>query len=280
MTRWRWVRVAACAALAAGAGLSSAQAATHKADGGLALVGPHARIVTALPDGSHPAQVSFGPGEDSDPAYSPDGSRIAFASTRTGGGDIYVMNADGTGVVRLTTNPLEEGQPSWSPDGSRIAFTRCGSTNCNIWAMASTGANQLPVTNGPGNVDLETDPAWSPGGHLIAFRAILQGQLCNRISVVHPDGSGRRALTSCHRQSVGGTQDFSPTWSQDGTRIAFARFYDATLRIRISRIMVMRRDGAGAHAVTPPSMSASDPAGRRMGPRSPSPGTSRTKTTR
>jgi WD40 repeat protein len=260
MTRWRGARAAAFAALVMCAGTSSAQAAAHHADGGLAFVVPGARIATALPDGSHLTRVSSGPGKDVDPAFSPDGARIAFESTRTGGGDIYVMNADGTGLVQLTSDPREDGQPTWSPDGSQIAFTRCGQTNCNIWAMTSAGANQHQVTNGPGNLDLETDPAWSPGGHWIAFRAILAGQHCNKITIVHPDGTGRQALTTCSHQHTGGTQDFSPTWSPDGSRIAFWRFYDVTVRRRIDQIMVMHRDGSGVHAITPTSMSASNPA--------------------
>ncbi len=258
MTRWRWARVVAFAVLAAGVGVSSAQAARHKAAAGLAFVVPGARIATAMPDGSGRVTVSAGPGKDLDPAFSPDGTRIAFASTRTGGGDIYVMNADGTGVVRLTTDPGEDAQPAWSPDGSEIAFTRCGSTSCHIWAMTSAGANQHRITTPAGA--LETDPAWSPGGHWIAFRAILVGQLCNKITIVRPDGTGRRALTTCSRRRTGGTQDFSPSWSQNGARIVFWRFYDVTVRRRIDRIMVMRRDGSGVHAVTPASMSASDPA--------------------
>ncbi len=258
MARWRWGRALALAALVSGAGLSSAQAATPAANGGLAFVAPNARIVRALPDGSHRVQVSHGPGKDLDPAYSPDGTRIAFDSTRTGGGDIYVMNADGSGVVRLTTDPAEDSQPAWSPDGNRIAFTRCGSTACHIWVMTSAGANQHPITNSGGA--LETDPAWSPDGHLIAYRAILLGGLCNRIRVVRPDGSGGRALTSCRRQNTGGTQDFSPTWSPDGTRIAFDRSYDATLRVTVDRIIVMKRDGSGKHFVTPLAMTAFDPA--------------------
>jgi Tol biopolymer transport system component len=261
MTRWRGLRVATFAALVLCAGVSSAQAAHHhEADAGLAVVVPGARIATAMPDGSGQVTVSAGPGKDVDPAFSPDGAQIAFESTRTGGGDIYVMNADGTGVVQLTSDPGEDAQPTWSPNGSQIAFTRCGSTNCNIWAMTSAGANQHQVTNGPGNADLETDPAWSPGGHWIAFRAILAGQHCNKITIVRPDGTGRRAVTNCTLRHMGGTQDFSPTWSPDGDRIAFWRFYDLTVRRRIDRIMVMSRGGSHLHAITPASMSASDPA--------------------
>jgi hypothetical protein len=80
------------------------------------------------------------------------------------------------------------------------------------------------------------------------------------ITVVRPDGTGRRVLTSCSRRRTGGTQDFSPTWSPDGDQIAFWRFYDLTVRRRVDQIMVMRREGSGLHAVTPPTESASDPA--------------------
>jgi Tol biopolymer transport system component len=126
MTRWRWASVLPLAVLAWGGGPGSAQAAKHEADGGLAFVVPGARIATAMPDGSGQVTVSAGPGKDVDPAFSPDGRRIAFESTRTGGGDIYVMNADGTGLAQLTTDPDEDAQPTWSPNGSQIAFTRCG----------------------------------------------------------------------------------------------------------------------------------------------------------
>jgi Tol biopolymer transport system component len=254
-----WARGLVLAVLVAGAGVSSAQGATPVANGGFAFVAPNARIVTALPDGSGRVQVSHGPGKDLDPAISSDGTKIAFDSTRTGGGDIYVMNADGSGVVRLTTDIAEDSQPAWSPDGARIAFTRCGTVNCNIWVMTSAGANPHPITNGRGGA-LETDPAWSPDGQLIAFRAILHGGLCNRIWVVHPNGTGPRALTSCHRQSMGGTQDFSPTWSPDGRQIAFDRSYEATLRLTIDRILIMKRDGSGKHFVTPLAMTAFGPA--------------------
>lgn len=58
------------------------------------------------------------------PAWSPDGRQIAFTGDKDGNREIYVMNADGTGLVRLTDNTVEDGTPSWSPHGRQIAFAR------------------------------------------------------------------------------------------------------------------------------------------------------------
>ena len=61
---------------------------------------------------------------DDEPAWSPDGTQIAFTSNRPAANlDIYVMNADGTGQTRLTNNAARRPDPAWSPDGTKIAFT-------------------------------------------------------------------------------------------------------------------------------------------------------------
>ena len=61
---------------------------------------------------------------DGRPAWSPNGAKIAFTSTKNGNVDIYVMNADGTGQTRLTQDPAMDSGPAWSPDGARIAFSQ------------------------------------------------------------------------------------------------------------------------------------------------------------
>ena len=73
-------------------------------------------------DGSGPTRLTNNAAADVEPAWSPDGSRIAFASTRDGNFEIYVMNADGSNQTRLTNNAAADDQPAWSPDGTRIAF--------------------------------------------------------------------------------------------------------------------------------------------------------------
>jgi Tol biopolymer transport system component len=86
-------------------------------------------IVVRQPDGSM-SVLTDDPGLDLDPAWSPDGSRIAWSSDAQATGlHIWIMDADGSDQTRLTTNDRFETDPAWSPDGTRIAYV----SRSNIW---------------------------------------------------------------------------------------------------------------------------------------------------
>lgn len=93
------------------------------------------------------------------PTWSPDGTQIAFHSSRDGNKEIYVMNADGSGLTRLTDNAASDLRPAWSPDGTRIAFSSNRDGNMEIYVMGSSGSNPTNLTN---NLAEDTNAAWHP----------------------------------------------------------------------------------------------------------------------
>ena len=89
------------------------------------------------------------------PAWSPDGTRIVYTKS----GDIFVINADGSGQTRLTDHPAGDWEPRWSPDGGKIIFTSDRDGNREIYVMNPDGSNPINLTNSAEN---EEQPSWSP----------------------------------------------------------------------------------------------------------------------
>src|SRR5438128_1767197 len=96
-------------------------------------------------DGSGMTDLTSSLAKDESPAWSHDGSKIAFMSSRGGGAlEIFVMNSDGTGVVPVTSGSLQAEFPSWSPDGAYIAFDR----SLHIWVTKVDGSQAWQITSG------------------------------------------------------------------------------------------------------------------------------------
>jgi TolB protein len=112
-------------------------------------------------------------GFNSWPAYSPDGKRIAFGSSRDGDYEIYVMDADGGKVRRLTKSPGLDARPAWSPDGKRIAFTSNRDGNYEIYVMNADGTKLQRVTNHPERDDYA---AWHPDGKQLVIVSERSGK--------------------------------------------------------------------------------------------------------
>jgi Tol biopolymer transport system component len=175
-------------------------------------------------DGGSRRRLTDHTANDSAPAVSPDGTRIAFESDRDGNAEVYVMNADGSNVVRLTNDPARDQAPAWSPDGRRLAFTsnRDNRASADVYIMQVDGSGLDRVTNDLAN----WAPQFSPDGRHLAV------QVNQDLHVISLDDRSRRVLTA------GRDNGMNPTWAPDGQRLAFV-----TTRNGRSEIFTMNADG-------------------------------------
>jgi len=184
-------------------------------------------IYSVNPDGTSQTRLTNNSVGDGEPAFSPNGSKIAFVSDRfTGNDGIFVMNADGTGQTRLADS-FADGGPTWSPDGSRIAFV--GRDN-DIHAINVDGSGDADLTR---SAETDDAPAWSPDGLKIAFiRPNANG--VENLFTMNPDGSGQTDVTNSAQY------EDDPSWSPDGSEIVLERNNPP-----LSGIVIVSASGAG-----------------------------------
>ena len=147
-------------------------------------------------------------------------------------GDVFVMNADGTGERNLTrTHNVEESQPIWSPGGEKLAFIRADNTGTyTICVMNADGSDRTNLTD---DAMAYSQIAWSPDGKRIAFSK-SDGVGTGDIYVIDADGSDQTRLTSTPEANAPGANvDVyigAPVWSPDGKKIAFSRNVEEVTR--------------------------------------------------
>jgi Tol biopolymer transport system component len=172
----------------------------------------------------------------SDPAISPDGSKIVFGSSRTGLGDIYMVNIDGSNRKRLTDNPAYDAEPRFTPDGKKIVFVSERDNGYgHIYIMNSDGSDQHPLTR---TVYADYEPAVSPDGTKIAFSRQVDtnpnAHWHTEIFMMNLDGTGEVRLTN-NDEAEG-----SPTFSPDGEKI----LYHVKHKDWNFDLMIMNTDGS------------------------------------
>ncbi|HKF42430.1 MAG TPA: LpqB family beta-propeller domain-containing protein [Thermoanaerobaculia bacterium] len=183
------------------------------------------------------------PGNQRDPAISPDGTRVAFV-WNGGSGDaysLYVQLVDSESPLRLTREPgVEDRVPAWSPDGQKLAFTRATAAGCSILVISSLGGAEH--TAGPcGDRDYRR-LAWSPDGTWLAFSR-RDGRSRLVIELMGVETGEQRAVT---RPPEGILGDSSPSFSPDGDWLAFTR----NITEGVSDVFTVGLDGNGEKRLT------------------------------
>lgn len=180
-----------------------------------------------------PVQLTNNTARDTNPTWSPGGTRIAFMSNPNDNEDIYVMNAvdvdgdgNGDGLKRLTKHAADDDYPAWSPSGTKIAFEtdRKDDGLAEIYMIKpkpeSRKNRPVNLTRNPGD---DFAPSWSPNGTRIAFassRGVVPTTELPEIYRMNADGTRQVRLTDDPATSD------SPVWSPDGSKIAFVRSID------------------------------------------------------
>ncbi|MBA3439070.1 MAG: PD40 domain-containing protein [Pyrinomonadaceae bacterium] len=132
-------------------------------------------IFSMAADGTGQTRLTDDPTLDSDPTWSPDGKRIAFASERSGNFEVFVMNADGTGQQNISNNPSHDSKPTWALAGDRIAFISNRdeeSKSFDVYVMNAEGQGVRKITN---NTVTDDEPAWSRDGTKLVYQSLHDG---------------------------------------------------------------------------------------------------------
>jgi TolB protein len=195
------------------------------------------QLFMADTDGRHERQITRDAADKEDPAWSPDGQRVAFVTIGPKN-RLHVMNVDGTADRALTPATQSPIHPEWMPDGRTILYCTDDDLHpprknaAEIYSIdVDSGAIRTLISGG-----VNTYPAPSPDGTKIAFRKMLDTN--SEVFVANIDGSGMKNLTN------NPTFEGWPAWSPDGKRIAFAGN-----RNGVYQVFVMRADGSDVRLV-------------------------------
>jgi Tol biopolymer transport system component len=167
-----------------------------------------------------------------EPAWAPDGTRLAYSANVEGVSQVVVVALDGGAPTQVTAEEAYAGQPTWSPDGSRLAYVVEQEGNWDIWVSELEGGVPQRLTSDPA---MDWAPSWSPDGSKVAFVSDRGGS--HQIYTMQPDGTKVRQLSDFANGAEG------PSWSPDGFWLAFVAYSGEGAGINAREIYLMRSDG-------------------------------------
>ena len=196
----------------------------------------HSNLWLWTPHAPAPRRITAGPWDDTDPAFSPDGHRLAFASNRSGYWNLFIMDMTTGDTAQITSGLVFKANPSWSPDGVWLAYESYENKNLDIYIVKAAASDKVPAAGAfapPGSpigarpFRITSDPAqdyaptWSPGGRQLAFVSVRSGS--PDLWVLSLDSQDDIGATNFTRTPDG--QEDHPAYSPDGKLLAFSANY-------------------------------------------------------
>ncbi len=179
--------------------------------------GEHAHLFAYSPIDQPLLRLTDGPWDDITPALSPDGTKIAFASNRSGYWDLYLLEIESGETTRLTNTQAYDGAPSWSPDGAWIASETYYNNSLDILVqpISDSSAEAMRLTN---DSAADHSPAWAPKGRQLAFVTTRNGN--SEIYLADLDDTSDTRFTNLSNTPL--SNESHPVWSFNGSKLAWA----------------------------------------------------------
>lgn len=181
----------------------------------------HSHLFAYQQQGSTFTRLTSGPWDDINPAISPDGRYIAFASNRSGPWDLYLLDLQNGELMPLTDTPQYEAAPAWSPDGNLLAYE---SYDQNLEIIIRTVFDDQTFINLSDHPGADYHPAWSPKGRQLAFVSNRSGEPEVWLADFDRFDEGRFTNLSQNKEM----QESHPAWSPDGSSLAWGAIQDGT----------------------------------------------------
>lgn len=175
-------------------------------------------------------RLTYGPWDDINPAISPDGQTVAFASNRSGYWDIYLLDLPSSGITRLTDSLAYEASPAWSPDNKWLVYEAYANENLELKIQSVIAPDDIILLTN--SLAADFSPVWSPDGRRIVFVSNRSGE--NEIWLADLDKSEEQRFQNISQSPS--SKENHPAWSPDGTSLVWVGEQDGMRNLYLKEL--------------------------------------------